>query len=209
MGDIVWDLGVDPGAPNSPYTVFFDVLLNGTIVTQNVGGFVLKNGFNTVGFAGNFTVNGSGVITGGTISSIKVAIPAEVLIDASGYAIDFNDFNQALTLAKASQGEPLLLLLFGNPMTVNGSIGPDLMGGGPASDHLYGNAGLDYIDGADGDDFISGGPGVDQIYGGPGSDTADYADKSAPVTVTLNGAVAVESCSGTGGRHSRRHPAAY
>ncbi len=56
----------------------------------------------------------------------------------------------------------------------------------PGNDRLFGGDGGDRIYGSAGDDFLSGGLGADLLNGGAGIDTADYSDKSAPVSVTLN-----------------------
>ena len=55
--------------------------------------------------------------------------------------------------------------------------------GGLASDELVGGIGPDTIDG---------GPGADFICGGLGKDTVDYSDETAPVSVTLDGALATD-----------------
>ena len=54
-------------------------------------------------------------------------------------------------------------------------------------DVLIGNGGLNRLDGAGGNDVLRGGAGKDVIVGGAGSgDAVDYADRSAPVTVSLD-----------------------
>ena len=60
--------------------------------------------------------------------------------------------------------------------------------GGTNADTLGGDAGVNALNGGGGDDTIAGGGGKDVIDGGAGADTAVYADKTAAVVVTLNGA---------------------
>jgi Ca2+-binding RTX toxin-like protein len=68
---------------------------------------------------------------------------------------------------------------------------------GSAADTLIGDSlanlldsgsGDDTISGGGGDDMLSGRAGLDSLDGGGGVDTASYAEKTASVTVTLNGA---------------------
>ena len=59
--------------------------------------------------------------------------------------------------------------------------------GGAAGDMLSGNGAANYLYGDSGDDTLKGASGADMLDGGSGSDTADYRDKTASVTVMLNG----------------------
>ena len=52
---------------------------------------------------------------------------------------------------------------------------------------LAGGPGNDRLTGGGGDDRAVGGPGADALAGGAGRDTLDYSDRTAPVTVTLDG----------------------
>ena len=61
--------------------------------------------------------------------------------------------------------------------------------GGSGDDILVGSDETNELSGGDGDDLIQGGLGADVLLGGPGRDTVSYADRSVPVTVTLDGAV--------------------
>ena len=69
--------------------------------------------------------------------------------------------------------------------TVDGVNGIEGVVGGLASDELIGGLGPDYF---------NGGPGnaPDTMCGGLGKDTVDYSDKSAGVTVTLDGVLATD-----------------
>jgi Ca2+-binding RTX toxin-like protein len=74
--------------------------------------------------------------------------------------------------------------------TLKGNGGGDTLRGGNNNDVLKGDGGNDYLFGDDGNDTISGGANGDEIDGGGGVDTATYAEKSAGVRVTLDGATA-------------------
>jgi Ca2+-binding RTX toxin-like protein len=58
----------------------------------------------------------------------------------------------------------------------------------PVAARLFGEAGNDKLTGGNGDDILDGGPGADVLAGGQGRDTADYSARTAPVSVSLNGA---------------------
>ena len=155
--------------------------------------FHLKDGQNLITFKGNFVVNG-GVIQSGTITGFDAYYgnPTNHLIEASGHSISFAAFNQGLVAFKTDNPFPLYELLYGQPMTVNGSNLPvpnENIIGGFAADRLYGNNGHDIIYDMGGDDllvgglgddrlvgdflFIKGVPGNDAIYGGDDDDELD------------------------------------
>ncbi|WP_370631478.1 hypothetical protein, partial [Methylosinus sp. Sm6] len=60
--------------------------------------------------------------------------------------------------------------------------------GGSGADTLTGDELANVLNGGGGNDTLKGGGGADILDGGDGVDTADYSDKTASVTVTLNGA---------------------
>jgi Ca2+-binding RTX toxin-like protein len=60
--------------------------------------------------------------------------------------------------------------------------------GGSAGDTLTGDAFANVLLGNDGADFLTGGLGNDVLDGGAGIDAADFREKSAAISVTLNGA---------------------
>jgi Ca2+-binding RTX toxin-like protein len=71
----------------------------------------------------------------------------------------------------------------------DGGAGADALSGGSETDFLLGGDGADLLDGGDGWDYLFGGLGSDELRGGPGiRDVADYEDRAAAVTVTLDGA---------------------
>ncbi|NGO55989.1 calcium-binding protein [Mesorhizobium camelthorni] len=59
--------------------------------------------------------------------------------------------------------------------------------GGSAGDMFIGDALANKFSGAEGNDWLRGGLGADILDGGEDIDTADYSDKNASVSVTLNG----------------------
>jgi len=61
----------------------------------------------------------------------------------------------------------------GQPATVVGSNGPDMLTGTKQADVIVGLGSDDLIDGLGGDDLICGGPGADRLLGAGGNDTLD------------------------------------
>jgi hypothetical protein len=60
--------------------------------------------------------------------------------------------------------------------------------GGTGNDWLVGYIRANLLFGGPGDDRLDGGLGADELYGGYGDDEVDYRNRTAPVTVTLDGA---------------------
>jgi hypothetical protein len=161
---VIWNLGYDftNGGQHSGWGVLnnaFDAgaILPGATSTQ----FHLKDGQNLITFKGNFVVNG-GVVQSGTITGFDAYYGNSTnhLIEASGHSISFSAFNQGLVAFKTNNPFPLYELIFGQPMTVNGSNLPasgEIIIGGFAADRLHGNQGDEAIFDMGGDDLIVGG----------------------------------------------------
>ena len=112
--------------------------------------------------------------------------------DASDDTLIGGDGNDTLN---GGVGEDTLEGGAGND-TLNGDASDDTLLGGDGNDTLSGGNGDDTINGGNGDDTLTGSGGADTFIGGPGADsinggggnaidTADYADSSAGVTVSL------------------------
>lgn len=69
--------------------------------------------------------------------------------------------------------------------TITGADAANTLNGGPGADTLRGGAGNDLLDGGAGNDSLDGGADADMLVGGGNTDTATYATRSTPVTVTL------------------------
>lgn len=77
--------------------------------------------------------------------------------------------------------------------------------GSSLNDHLIGTARVNELSGGAGDDTLTGGGGADRLNGGAGRDTADYADATSGVRLTLAGGksggdryVSIENLAGSG-----------
>lgn len=87
----------------------------------------------------------------------------------------------------------------GPPFVISGGDGADNLIGGDSDDELYGDADADVMLGEPGSDLLDGGAGADELMGGDDFDLADYTERTAPVTATLNGA-ADDGTAGEGDR---------
>jgi Ca2+-binding RTX toxin-like protein len=87
------------------------------------------------------------------------------------------------------------------PNVLDGGAGADSLNGGGGDDTLTdsgGDAAADSLNGGAGDDVLSAGRGPDGYSGGDGDDwVPDYANRTTPVTVTLDG-TADDGASGEG-----------
>ena len=84
-------------------------------------------------------------------------------------------------------------------------VGFENVVGSSFADHLIGTAGANWLAGGGGDDTLTGGAGADRLNGGAGSDTADYADATRGVRLSLAGGtsagdtyVSIENLAGSG-----------
>jgi Ca2+-binding RTX toxin-like protein len=77
-----------------------------------------------------------------------------------------------------------------------GGSAADTLTGDTLANQLDGQGGNDALNGAGGDDLLTGGAGTDTLDGGTGTDTASFAEKTAAIVVTLNGATAVTATVG-------------
>lgn len=86
----------------------------------------------------------------------------------------------------------------GNEVVLDGRGGADTINGGPGNDALFGGDGNDTLNGGDGNDFFEGFGGLsatdpvstggtDVYVGGPGKDFLDYAGRTEPMSISIDG----------------------
>lgn len=125
---------------------------------------------------GNFTIDASGAVTGGTATTVVLKESAN--IEAASLRIaDLSLDAKALVAQMAasnSNSQVFSFILSGND-TINGSSFGDL---------LQGFGGNDTINAGAGNDYITEGPGNDTIDGGAGFDTVSYDGKLADYIIT-------------------------
>ena len=89
----------------------------------------------------------------------------------------------------------------GQPSTIHGTEGDDVLSGTPGEDVIHGLGGSDEIDGLAGNDIICGGGSWDYLRGGAGDDTLDgggggeageavYDSAPGPITASLETGIA-------------------
>jgi Ca2+-binding RTX toxin-like protein len=156
-----------------------DVLRDGSpsgVASQTSFAYVLGN--LKVVFDGQFTIYGPGEVSGGTITGFHVYEDDALLLDATGYHMDFDDFDAAVAaLADPSDDnwQSLLTLLTSGPVVAVGSSDDDILVGGAHADHLVGKGGSDWFLAGRGNDTLSGGSGNDFILAAGGKDRATGA----------------------------------
>ncbi len=74
-----------------------------------------------------------------------------------------------------------------SPIVADAGTGQDRLMGGDFWDVLVGGPGRDTLLGGENDDTLDGGPGADLLDGGMGRDVVEYANRKAPVSLTLSG----------------------
>ena len=75
---------------------------------------------------------------------------------------------------------------YGSEVIVSGP-GDDQIDGAAGDDEIYGGPGNDTVNGGNNDDALIGGPGADTLQGGDGEDLVSYEERSAPISVDLDG----------------------
>lgn len=115
-----------------------------------------------------------------------------VVYDGQGYVVKRNGWNVAASVVNmndgthqcnrtitpdsrpktpnANGGARVVIGCQDQANVINGSVGTDIICGGPLNDIIYGNGSADFINGMGGNDTIFGGSGRDWLRGGKGAD---------------------------------------
>ena len=167
MSGILWEFR-QPGfeAVNQTFETLNDGAIAGPATAHS---FVLEDDDKQLVFDGDFSIDGAGNITGGTITGFHLYDGETLGLDVSGYEIDVTEFLASLGSPGGGVPLPIEFLLDG-PMTVDGTAGMDLFYGGRFADRMIGHGGMDGFHGNDGRDVLLGGSGRDQLFGGNGKD---------------------------------------
>jgi Ca2+-binding RTX toxin-like protein len=156
-----------------------------------------------------------GVPVNGRCEVVSPPAPSAVCgaVGVTEIQILLQDNVDALTIdnSVAVAGQPRIVAEGGaDADTLVGADGPESLCGGPGDDKLYGRGGNDRLDfpcvdgrtdqtpggdslnGGAGDDQLNGGPPrvpqeADTLSGGDGTDTADFSQRTAPLTIALDG----------------------
>lgn len=173
----------------NPDSYFFDALNSGVFQPATATKLVLKTpeGAKIV-FKGNFTVDGMGVVTGGTVTGFVTFADGTKVQKGSGYAIDATDLIEAIAQFQLSNDVPLEQLLFDIPTKFVGSEQNDVIGNSVVGSVVVGRKGDDLLfagapdmtlKGGKGNDFLAANDGLCFYVGGKGQDVFVFEDPNA------------------------------
>jgi len=173
-----------------PEDPFFDALEDGVFQAATTSKLTLLTSYGMkVVFKGDFTIDGTGVVTGGTMDSFAVFEGPTKVLKASGYLISATDLIDAIDQFQTGTDEPLADLLLTIPTSYVGSSQDDTIFADGFGSEIRGKAGNDKILGGDTGQLLKGGAGNDLIFahdgfsfmhGGSGDDVFIFADPTQP-----------------------------
>jgi Ca2+-binding RTX toxin-like protein len=177
LGADILDGGEDiDTADYSDKNASVSVTLNGSsLATVTIGGVAEDSILKIENIVGG---SGDDFITGDVqANTFRGGLGADTLDGGAGVdTADYGDKTQAVVLTLSGASNALV--------TVNGSAEDTLRN----IENVIGGSADDTLTGDSLNNSFQGEAGADIIDGGSGSDTADYRDKSGPMTVVLNGA---------------------
>jgi Ca2+-binding RTX toxin-like protein len=133
----------------------------------------------------NLTIDGSGAVTGGTVTGYLDAITSSTSLISVNWALQNFSYSakamyDAVTTASTTDDRQIISDILGGADTFNlspfadnvrGFNGGDTMRGNGGNDTLAGDAGADRLEGGAGNDQLNGGADDDTMLGGAGNDT--------------------------------------
>ncbi len=141
--------------------VYGDLANQGTCTTA-IGTALAANGTYSCSFPGNFTGN-----AGTTQTDI---VTADAVDDDGTTGTDTDNATVSITAVRKCQGEPVTIFGTAGDDVIDGTRGSDVIRGLGGNDTIRGGRGNDTICGGDGDDELIGNRGDDDLGGGDGPD---------------------------------------
>jgi Ca2+-binding RTX toxin-like protein len=180
----------------SDKTTKVSVTLNGsaavTVLVNNVAEDSIKNFENVTGGSAGDALTGDGnantLVGNAGNDSFKGGAGNDILNGGTDSdTVDYADRTAKITATLDNGGNGSATI----PLSPSGTetdtlIGIENLTGGSAGDSFTGGSAANTFVGNAGNDTFKGGGGNDILNGGANTDTADYSDKTAKVTVTLN-----------------------
>ncbi len=173
-----------------PEESFFDALKDGVFQTATSTKLTLLTSYGMkIVFKGDFTIDGMGVVTGGTVESFNSFVGPTKMLKGSGYLIEAVALIEAVEQWQLFNDEPLAELFLEVPTKYVGSEQDDLLVADGFGSVVKGMAGNDEIIGGDTGQTLKGGKGNDLIfaeegfcfmYGGKGDDVFVFVDPTLP-----------------------------
>ena len=179
------------GSPvTDPEDAFFDAFDDGVFQPATTTKLVLSTHYGMkIVFKGDFTLDDTGAVIGGTMDSFSVFGGPTKVLTGSGYLISAVDLVEAVNEWQAFNEEPLSELLLEIPTSYKGSAQDDFLYADGFGSEMRGKAGNDTLIAADMGQVLKGGAGNDFLfahegfcffYGGGGSDVFVFADPNQP-----------------------------
>ena len=170
---------------------FFDAIYDGDFGTATATKLPLVTAYGSkVVFTGDFTVDGAGVVTGGTMTGFKVFAGRTKVETGSGYDISATALIAAVDAWQTTSSVPLEELLLDIPTKYLGSeLGDfifDIEGAGSiflgrqGDDELFANSGDITLKGGKGNDLLVAEEGLCWYSGGQGQDVFAFLDPTKP-----------------------------
>ncbi|MCV9965757.1 protease [Pararhizobium sp. BT-229] len=173
----------------------FSEILQAVSYTRSTTKFVAQYVMGKEEFGGtNFTYDGMGAPTGGTVTSHATWHQATRAYLVDGFSIQMTSIWAAVQTTSTSDDLALIASVLTGADVFKGGNGADYMKlyggndtatGNGGNDTIFGGTGNDTIAGGDGSDKLYGDAGADKLDGGAGTDTAYYAGAKAGVTASL------------------------
>ena len=165
---------------------------NTLVRVNNVAEDTIKNIENVTGGSGADTLIGdivANILSGGGRNDMLRGDGGNDALDGgSGFdTADYSDKTQAVVATLTGATNSIVTVNGVNEDTIKNI---ENLNGGRGGDTFIGNTLVNILSGNGGNDLLKGGLAADRLDGGAGVDGADYSDKTAAVTVTLNGATA-------------------
>ena len=143
-----------------------DVLDGGLGADQLLGG----GGFNTVDYS----------------SRVNPVFVTPLGGGPDGEAGENDDVGEGFGIILTGSGNDVITGYDYSEVIVSGP-GDDQIDGAVGDDEIYAGPGNDTVNGGNNDDALIGGPGADTLQGGDGEDLVSYEERSAPISVDLDG----------------------
>ncbi len=188
-------INLNPGAFSTIGPIANNLAVAAAVV---VGGVVINYIENAIGGAGADTLLGNAannVLTGGGGNdSLNGGAGADQLF--GGVGRDVLDGGTGFDTVNFTDRTLAVVLTLNGAANASASVGGvaedtvrnvEHIQGGDGSDTVTGDAGINYIIAGRGNDIVRGGGGKDVLYGDGGLDTLDYRDKTADISMTLDG----------------------
>lgn len=176
----------------SPQNPFGDALFDGQLQPATATRIVYKTPYSTLVFKGDFTVDGMGVVTGGTVDRFLVREGKTKVMTGSGYDMSATDLIDAIAAWQAFNGAPLEDLFLDIPTRYIGSEMDDFFFVGGSGSVVLGRQGNDMLIALAVDVKLKGGKGNDLMIaedgqcwfsGGKGNDVFGFDGPTASTRI--------------------------